>query len=801
MRQEILRIIVRLSRSLAGTAPQQDDSALLLRVAHERDGEAFAALLERHGRLVWGVCRGMLPNDADAEDAFQATFVALFRGAAKVRRVGSLAPWLHGTATRIAQNARRAAARRSRREHRAAKPESAPPAASDETWVAIHAALHDEIAGLSGVLREAFVLCVLQGQRHEDAAARLGVPVGTLSARVSRAKARLLERLRSRGLDPSVVVPVACGATTLAAVPGPLLLLLRRHLADGFASVPQTILELAASVAGGTSMKMKALVAALIVAVLGAAVGGFWLARPPEKERPTPERSATVAAPAEAADLVRKVRQNQAWATKAKTLRVRFEGKRLSPGEGKELIEKLEIAFDERRLLRRFEWKDFYSELRVWDGKRATVRLRHAGAEPDSFILSAKHDPVSEDLLAHTFWLWNQPHSFWWTRPIADAKQRETLEEQQGRPEDFVLTARETYRGVPCYVLHRKGWQLMRWYVGEKTGLLHGIAYDSLPGNPDAVRLAVEVAATNGKELKTEEQFYDWIDALGPQKGNPIALSYFEKRHPTDRPKTEVWLLDYEEIQPGRWFPRTQTWTDYKGDHGKPVIDNQTAIRAVEVALDELLPEALFLSPAPAEGARIDDQTTDPPLVYQHKKDRTPAEWQAMRAAALRERKEEEKARAARDALIGTPAPPLPKDGWINSPPLSWDELKGKAVLLVFWSEWCGACQGYLPLLRKGDVGPCVIIGVHTPGSAKEEVERALSNSKADGPVFIDLPSKELATWGATFRHFRLNGLPSAVLIVDGKLAAHGDPFETYRKAVRSSEKRGKSSEKCLISG
>ena len=71
----------------------------------------FAALLDRHSRVVWGVCRGLLPNDADAEDVFQATFVALFRGAATIRHTRSLAPWLHSTATRIAKKVRLAAAR------------------------------------------------------------------------------------------------------------------------------------------------------------------------------------------------------------------------------------------------------------------------------------------------------------------------------------------------------------------------------------------------------------------------------------------------------------------------------------------------------------------------------------------------------------------------------------------------------------------------------------------------------------------------------------------------------------------
>src|SRR5262245_52373308 len=150
------------------------DTQLLSRFIQDRDEAAFAAILDRHGRFVWGVCRGLLLNEADAEDAFQATFLALFRGAARIRQPESLAPWLHATATRIAKKLRLATSRRTRRELRAARPESAPPVSSDEAWESLNFALHEEIARLPELLRAAFVLCVLEGKRHEDAALAQG---------------------------------------------------------------------------------------------------------------------------------------------------------------------------------------------------------------------------------------------------------------------------------------------------------------------------------------------------------------------------------------------------------------------------------------------------------------------------------------------------------------------------------------------------------------------------------------------------------------------------------------------------
>jgi RNA polymerase sigma factor (sigma-70 family) len=295
MKPTALHLIVRLSRSLAGEGAlnHAGDRDLLDRFAGARDEAAFAALLDRHGRLVWGVCRGLLPNDTDAEDAFQATFVALFRGAAKIRHARSLAPWLHSTATRIAKKVRLAAARRSRHERHAAKAEAAPAMVADEAWQALDLAVHDEVARLPAILRSAFVLCALQGHRHRDAAAQLGVPVGTVSARVSRARKLLMERLRARGLAPLVSASaVACATATVSAgVPQTLLLLVHRQLKDGFASASKTILDLATPMAGGMSMTGKWLsAAALIAGTLFVTIGGVWYANAqrPANAAPSP---------------------------------------------------------------------------------------------------------------------------------------------------------------------------------------------------------------------------------------------------------------------------------------------------------------------------------------------------------------------------------------------------------------------------------------------------------------------------------------------------------------------------------
>ena len=142
-----------------GFAPAPEgDAALLKRFAADRDESAFAALLQRHGPMVWSVCRHLLMDEADAEDAFQATFLALVRSAKGVRNVQAVGAWLHGVAVRVATKAKRSAARRRQREERAAEPEANRPI-PEAAWNELLAAVHEEVQRLPEHLRTAFVLC------------------------------------------------------------------------------------------------------------------------------------------------------------------------------------------------------------------------------------------------------------------------------------------------------------------------------------------------------------------------------------------------------------------------------------------------------------------------------------------------------------------------------------------------------------------------------------------------------------------------------------------------------------------
>jgi len=221
-----------------GAAGGLTDGELLERFAN-RDGAAaeaaFTALLERHGPMVWGVCRRLLADRHAAADAFQATFLVLARRAGEVRVDGSLGRWLYGVGRRVAARARANALRRAGRETGRVETVAAPDAGPDPDADERLAAIDEEIGRLPERYRAAVVLCDLEGLPHGEAARRLGCPVGTVESRLSRGRHRLRDRLTRRGLAPaaaalwaesareaSAALPAALVAQTARLVTGPL---------------------------------------------------------------------------------------------------------------------------------------------------------------------------------------------------------------------------------------------------------------------------------------------------------------------------------------------------------------------------------------------------------------------------------------------------------------------------------------------------------------------------------------------------------------------------------------------------
>ncbi len=183
------------------------DGDLLARFVVQRGDAAeaaFAALVERHAPMVFLVCRQMLRDEHDAQDASQATFLVLAKKARTIKKPEALGSWLHGVAVRVSAKAKVAAARRRSHERRGGEMA----ARFDCEWTLGDPCpeLHDAIDRLPERYRLPVVLCYLEGLTHDQAAQQLGWPLGTVESRLARARDRLRERLTRRGAIPGVAV-------------------------------------------------------------------------------------------------------------------------------------------------------------------------------------------------------------------------------------------------------------------------------------------------------------------------------------------------------------------------------------------------------------------------------------------------------------------------------------------------------------------------------------------------------------------------------------------------------------------
>lgn len=253
------------------------------------DEAAFAALVSRHARMVLGVCRRLLPTTEDAEDACQATFLILARKARGVRWQASAANWLHTTARLVAAKARRATARRVKRECRAAMPEAVA-ATNAITGSELLVLLDEELGKLPALYRDPLVLCYLEGLSREEAAARLGVPQATVKTRLERGRRRLEVALVRRGAGIGLGL-LALAVTTPATCAGQI----DRILAAVSGSPSATVAVLSQGVGMNTAVRLIVMAMVAAVAAAGLRLGLYAVGPAAEPSAPGSARTAVPA--------------------------------------------------------------------------------------------------------------------------------------------------------------------------------------------------------------------------------------------------------------------------------------------------------------------------------------------------------------------------------------------------------------------------------------------------------------------------------------------------------------------------
>jgi C-terminal peptidase prc len=277
MAQRSLDCVIRHLRQLARPAAKNlTDQQLLERFATERDEAAFAALVERHGPLVWSVCRRWLQLTQDAEDVFQATFLVLLRKAGAIRWRSSVAGWLYQVAHRLARESRAKTAQRRRLEGRALEARST--ATCDNPSRELATILDEELQRLPDVYRTPLLLCYLEGLTGDQAAQRLDWSLRTLQRRLSHGRERLRRRLLRQGITLSAAL-LAPALSRSSTVPSSLLAAVMKGitpLAIGAMPASAEAIALADGFMKGMVMsKFKCLVVTLLVLTATAGTGAL----------------------------------------------------------------------------------------------------------------------------------------------------------------------------------------------------------------------------------------------------------------------------------------------------------------------------------------------------------------------------------------------------------------------------------------------------------------------------------------------------------------------------------------------
>jgi thiol-disulfide isomerase/thioredoxin len=410
-----------------------------------------------------------------------------------------------------------------------------------------------------------------------------------------------------------------------------------------------------------------------------------------------------------------------------------------------------EICFDRRRFRVTESYWDKSDQILAWDGQTFTAYTKYYTHPQEEYLVDPDLGHHGTTLLADLAWPRAQAHRFWWQ---GEAQKESNPDDWDGRPEDFVLAGIDDYRGVQCYVLEcrpRNSVRVHRWFVGVDDRRLRGL-------------------------LVFEEGARGW----------------------------EWWMDAYREVRRGWWFPMVHGFHRFvdlallPGDQEGAAADGADSIVAERhdvwvdaVEVDLTLGDEDFRVEF-KEGVKVHDLRFGGMVTYRYKKEMSEEEWESIRTEAIGRAEGDATRKHALDSLIGQVPPPFPAAAqWLNSPPLCWATLRGKVVVMQFWSRNCGPCHAYIRLLKAADAdADLVVIGIHPPEIDTAAVRQLLARHQADGPVCIDVPpDRPGQALGDFSRWFHIHAIPCWFVIdPDGKLAGHSmtaeDAFRIARECL-----------------
>jgi hypothetical protein len=440
-----------------------------------------------------------------------------------------------------------------------------------------------------------------------------------------------------------------------------------------------------------------------------------------------------------------------------------------------------EWAWDESHILYRSQSRNEGDKrlnrfTRLWDGSLAI----ECGEQSDhkQYVLGNKADQffASAANLALLPWGPGDGYHLWWSpRDVVRHRKASFI-----APEDFELAGQEEVLGKRCHVLQSRA-GLVREYVGVADGRLY--RREILLSHEGEARQLAICQKIVGPSIKSLNAWWDWLKILKPQDRSQAYRAFQEAQFETARVYLSQTFEDYREVAPGCWLSFRQRMDTYETDVPKSFLGRHAEQTITDVTVNQPLPQDLFHFEF-ADGVPVaTDWRYDPPIHYTYRKDQTEAQRAALcaelHAVGATIRKEWKDREAVIEGRKGEAPPPLPATGWINGGPMSWDQLRGKVVVLHFWDVHCRPSINELPLValwhkRAAEEG-AVIIGIHPPTDDLAAVRKELADVGADYCVLVDSPATKSGGVGLLHDWFGNSWWPNTVLVDKaGRVAGHG---------------------------
>src|SRR5262245_2251960 len=601
--------------------------------------------------MVFHLCRRVLHNDHDAEDAFQATFLILSRKAVRLR--GSLGGWLYRVAYRIAQKARVAAARRAKHEGRAAERAVADPPA-ELTLREAHQLLDRELTRLPDKFRAPLVLCYLEGLTRDQAAQQLGWSASTLKARLEQARDRLRQRLALRGLALSgaLVASLFCEQSATSAVPPALVnstVKGAKLLAVGAAAASVVPANVANLTEGGLTAMFRSktpVIAALLVgfALLGLGAGVLihraWAdppAAPQTGQQSKPDAKQAETGDRRATQLGQRAHEQAAAFDKLK----RFSYQVKYRHGIVDAMRAVDLSFDNLKQgltgeVGDKDWIGWYPSSFSWDETRFVWEME-PGQAPLNYHSCAwtatdaweRHEAANKASrnyvrMANPAKLWKSvrlfdysylrltPHVYWWGPTVHSDQQMNSVPPEKAT---WKHLGTETFGGETCDVVE-SALRAERLWIGRDSGRVRGVLSYHFTGfkGEDTFYQDDEVRRITGRTFATDREYGNWFsyEANEAQKWE-LATLWCERcaaEFPANAEMNElVQFDDYREVSPGVWLPFREVRTV---PYWSETVKDKRMIRRTELVVQKLKTDlALAASSAellPKEGDQLQDQ-------------------------------------------------------------------------------------------------------------------------------------------------------------------------------------------------